>query len=497
MSKSAVEWRRGLLLLSESKPPKSPRGFKQLHAIFLTTGLALHSQPFSRLLLLSSLPPLSASLDGGASYSCSLLLYSPRPPSTFLSNTLTSSLASAGHLHLALSLYSLLPLHPTTTSPNPHTYPSLLKACSSSPLFLRIGLSLHAHLLKLLPLPLDHFVLTSLLILHSRLDRQEACRHLFDLIPCPDLAAWNAVLSAYARHSSDDCSSAEEALSLSEAIISACGNLGALGQGIWAHAYVERRRGLTLNRFVCAALIEMYSKCGRLDLAHQVFIALPLKEKDTFCYNAMIGGLATHGQGPGALSLFEEMQAEGLPPDDVTFVVVISACAHAGRVEEGLQCFATMELEFGIKPKVEHFVCLVDLLGRAGKIEEAEEVVRMLPLNPNAILFRTLLGACRVHNNWQVGERASRQLVQLEPSHGGSFVLLSNMHADVCQWDEALKIRKIMKQKGIDKSPGLSLVEVDGVVNEFAMGDQAHPDITEIYMMLALISNTFLVMLEA
>ncbi|PKA46218.1 Pentatricopeptide repeat-containing protein [Apostasia shenzhenica] len=507
MNEGAIEWRQTLIFLLEKNPPKSPRSFKRLHALFLTTGLALHSQPVSRLLLLSSLPPLSSSLDGGISYSSSLLLSSPRPPSTFLSNTLISSIASSGHPRLALSLYNLLLFPPTSSiSPNPHSYPSLLKACSASPIFLPFGLALHAHLLKFLPFPLDPFVLTSLLILHSRRSSLPACRSLFDQIPRPDLPAWNAVLSAYARRSTDDCSAAAKVLSLFQslqlsaaptlpneitilALIGACGDLGALSQGVWAHGFIARSTALVVNRFVGAALIDMYSKCGRLDLAHQVFGVMPIAERDVRCYNAVMRGFAAHGDGHGALSMFDEMLRKGLHPDDVTLLVMMSACAHAGLVEDGRRLFDKMEDEYGIEPKIEHYGCLVDLLGRAGMLADAEEVVKEMPLEPNAMLYRALLGACRIHHSLKVGDRVIKQLIELEPKHGGNYVLLSNMYSDVGRWNYAMKLRKEMKERGIEKSPGLSMVEIDGVVHEFSMGDRMHPNFKEIYVMLDEISR--------
>ncbi|KAL0928278.1 hypothetical protein M5K25_000150 [Dendrobium thyrsiflorum] len=492
MIKQAIDWHKFLIFFVDKAPTKSPLCFKQIHALFLTTGLALHSYPFSRLLLLSSLPPLSSSLDGDLSYSFSLLLHSPRPPSTFLSNTLISSLASSGHHFLALSLFSTIP-----TSPNSHTYPSLLKACSASPFFFPSGLALHAHLLKTLPFPLDPFVLTSLVILHSRRGRHRSCRQLFDQIPQPDLPAWNAILS---------CSDAKEVLSLFQrlqlfsaslpneitllSLIGACGDLSALSQGIWAHAYLNRSSGgLVFNCFLGAALIDMYSKSGRLDFACQVFAQLP--HKDIFCYNAMMRGLATHGDGHGALALFEEIRREGIRPDEVTFLMIMSACSHAGLVEDGRRCFDRMEEEFGILPKLEHYGCLVDILGRAGKLEEAEKVVRKMPMEPNGMLFRALLGACRIYNTLQIDEKVINKLVELEPNHGGSYVLLSNIYADFGKWDGAVLLRKEMKERGIGKNPGLSAVEIDGVVEEFSIGDQTHPQIKEIYELLDQICRKF------
>ncbi|WOL15850.1 pentatricopeptide repeat-containing protein [Canna indica] len=474
--------------------PKSLSAFNQVHAHFITSGLARHTFPLSRLLLLlSSLPP---SLPHAAS-----LLSSLPPSSPFLLNTLLSSLADAGRTHLALSLYSHHLLQPLSPPPNNHTFPSLLKACvAAGPPFAPVGRALHAHILKFLGHDAaDHFARAALLSFYSRCGKVAYCRRIFDRISNPDLPAWNCMLSAYARCCSDggDAGSGMQALFLFRrlqlssafrpneitlvALISSCGDLGALGQGIWAHAYVELHR-LVVNQFVATALIEMYSKCGRLDLAEQVFVSLP--QKDMLCYNAMIRGFGIHGRGQQAVELFNKMTKEGVSVDEVTFVVVTSSCAHAGLVDEGERLFYRMQKEFEIEPKIEHYGCLVDLLGRSGKLEEAEKVIQSMPMKPNAILFRSLLTACAIHNNIEMGERVISQLMHSEPEHGGNYVLLSNMYARVCRWDGAMQVRKVMKDKGIDKTPGSSLVEIDGCMHEFLMGDKTHPLWKEIYAML-------------
>lgn len=485
---------REITLILETSPPKSPATFKQLHALFVTSGLALDTYPLSRLLRgLAAFPPLH-------SHAAAVLRHAPPPSSPFLSNTLTSSLAARGHTLLALSLYSLLLSPFSSPKPNNHTYPSLLKACAASPPSARHGRSLHAHLIKFLGDDgVDSFVRAALVNFYSKCGRIAACRYIFDQIPDPDLPTWNSILSAYARRRSNylgRADSAAEALALFEklqfssirpneitlvALIGACGDFGALCDGAWAHAYVVRNN-LVLNRFVGTALIEMYAKCGRLDLAHQVFDALP--QRDTLCYNAMIRGLAIHGHGRRALTLFDKMRFDGPEVDDVTMVAVLCACAHAGLVAEGRNCFTTMEVDFGITPRIEHFGCLVDLLGRAGLVEEAEDVLRRMSMKPNAAMYRSLIRACRIHNETEIGERLIRKLIQLEPEHGGNYVLSSNLYADINQWDGVDRVRKAMKAKGIDKTPGSSTVEIGGVTHEFLLGDRRHPLSKEVYSML-------------
>ncbi|KAJ0984045.1 hypothetical protein J5N97_002401 [Dioscorea zingiberensis] len=483
------------LLLLQTISKKTPSTFKQLHAHFITSGLALHSYPLSRLLLFSSLPPLSFILP--PSYSISILLNSPHT-STFLFNTLIASFSSAIHLtHLSFYLYSLL-LLPCFPKPNSHTFPSLLKACSS-PLWALHGPAIHAHIIKFqVGAFCDGFAHTSLINFYSKFGKISVCRHLFDEIPKPDLAAWNSIISAYARCCVDEGGgvSLMEALDLfrgmllagfrpSEmtlvSVIGVCGDLGTLAQGLWAHVFMGRS-GLEMNRFVGTALIDMYSKCGWLGLAEQVFDGLLCR--DTLCYNAMIRGLAMHGKGTYAVDLFDRMRHEGVRVDEVTLVVVMCACAHAGLVDDGCRIFYCMEVDFGIKPKMEHYGCLVDLLGRAGRLEDAEEVLHSMPMKPNASLYRSLLGACRINKKLDTGERVISELIEMEPEHGGNYVLLSNIYANANRWDDVRKVRKMMKDRGVSKNPGSSLIEMNGTMHKFMMGDRTHPNSKEIYMML-------------
>ncbi|KAF8394361.1 hypothetical protein HHK36_020569 [Tetracentron sinense] len=398
---------------------------------------------------------------------------------------------------MAFSLYSHILTH-KSLKPNNFTYPSLFKACGSHPWFDH-GRALHTHVFKFLEPPYDHFVQASLLNFYSRYGKLSLSRYLFNQICKPDLATWNSILAAYARNTSIDLS--VDALFLFNemqnslirpnevtivALIGVCADLGALSQGTWAHAYVLRSN-LRLNRFVGTALIDLYAKCGCVDLANQVFDQLP--HKDTLCYNAMIRGLAIHGHGRKAVDLFDKMRWEGVRPDDVTLVVVMCACAHVGLVEEGLKCFESMKEVYGIEPKLEHYGCLVDLFGRAGRVREAEEMVRMMPMKPNAVLWRSLLGASRLHGNLELGEVALKHLIQLEPETSGNYVLLSNIYASINRWDDVSRVRKLMKDHGVDKTPGCSLIEIGGAMHEFIMGDKTHPHSKEIYLKLEEISR--------
>ncbi|XP_051229511.1 pentatricopeptide repeat-containing protein At5g43790 [Lolium perenne] len=460
----------------------APRVFGQLHALLLTTGLALHSPNFALLLRLAS--------SSSVSHRLQLLLCSPLQPTAFLANSLLLA-----HLPSALPLYCVLFLGGAALlRPNEFTYPALLRA--SPP---RAALALATHSIKFLgagAASRDRVLGAALLDAFARCGRIVPCRRVFDRIVEPDLPAWNALLTVYARRRAAD--EAAEILDLFGrmvvsstvrpneitlvAVISACGELGALGHGLWAHTYLLRRR-LAVNCFVATALVEMYTRCGRMDLAEQVFASVD-DDMDTRCYNAMLQGLAFHGHGRAALTLFERMCAQGFLVDSVTVLAVMCACAHAGLVDEGQWLFDKMEVQFGVAPRIEHYGCMVDILGRAGRLDDAEKLIRGMDIPPNAAMYRSLIRACGIHGKLELGERMIGELVRLEPEQSGNYVLMSNFYARMRLWEDAKKARKEMKDMGIDKSPGSSLLDIDGVLHEFLMGDKTHPASREIYAMV-------------
>ncbi|KAF0889039.1 hypothetical protein E2562_021095 [Oryza meyeriana var. granulata] len=213
----------------------------------------------------------------------------------------------------------------------------------------------------------------------------------------------------------------------------------------------------------------MYAGSRRLDLAKQVFAAF--SDRDTCCYNAMLHGLANHGHGRVALALFDRMHGTGVRVDGVTFLSVMCACAHAGLVDERLEYFDRMEIEFGI----EHYGCVVDMLSRAGRLDNAKKLIHEMPIAPNAAIFRSLIRACGIHGKLELGERMVVELRRLEPDDSGNHVLISNFCVRMDRWQDAKKARKETKSLGIDKSPGSSLLDIDGVLHEFLVGDKTHP----------------------
>ncbi|KAJ6737776.1 hypothetical protein OIU85_019798 [Salix viminalis] len=264
-------------------------------------------------------------------------------------------------------------------------------------------------------------------------------------------------------------------------VLAACANVGALDQGRWIHAYVNKNSN-SFDAVLGTALVDMYAKCGRLDMAWGVFEKM--EKKEVFTWNAMICGLALHGRAEDAIDLFFKMQNQNFRPNGITLLGVLSACAHSGMVDEGLNILNCMEEVYGIVPGMEHYGCVVDLLGRAGLLGEAEEVIYSMPMEPSAAVWGALLGACRKHGDVELGERVGKILLELEPQNSGRYALLSNIYARAGRWDDVENVRKLMKERAVKTSTGISMIDFDGVVHEFKMGDGSHPQMKHIYLML-------------
>ena len=205
-----------------------------------------------------------------------------------------------------------------------------------------------------------------------------------------------------------------------------------------------------------------------------------MPSKNVFSWTALIQGLASNGQGEKALEYFKLMQKKNIDPNDVTFIGVLSACNHAGLVEEGRKVFLSMSNDYGIEPRIEHYGCMVDILGRAGLIEEAYEFIKNMPIQPNAVVWRTLLASCRAHKNVEIGEESLKNVIKLDQPHSGDYILLSNLYASVGRHNDALRLRNQMKEKGVKKAPGCSLIELDGVIYEFFAQNNGYPNSMEI-----------------
>lgn len=277
------------------------------------------------------------------------------------------------------------------------------------------------------------------------------------------------------------------------ALLAACADLGALGLGLWVHRYAMTRCSADVCSKVRLAnsLIDMYSRCGRVELARQVFDMVENEKRTRVSWNSMIVGFAINGCCREALDHFDTMLRMGFMPDGISFTGALTACSHAGMVDEGLRYYELMRQRYSDIPlRIEHYGCVVDLLGRAGRLEEAMSLVeRMMPvMGPNEVVLGSLLAACREHKNVDMAEGLMGYLVELEPETDSNFVLLSNIYAAAGRWDGVGKVRNVMKSLGIKKNPGFSAVEIDGALHEFVSGDWGNMQSKNIKGMLELVS---------
>eukprot|EP01018_Ginkgo_biloba_P009821 Gb_15508 [translate_table: standard] len=319
---------------------------------------------------------------------------------------------------------------------------------------------------------------------------------LFHQMPKQDVVSWTAMIAGYAQNGHFD-----EALKLFRqmqlkvvkpnsvtfaAVLPACANLAVLQQGKEVHAYIIRNE---IQSYVSVgnALVDMYAKCGSIVYARKMFDKIP--ERNVVSWTAMIAGYAMHGYGVEALQLFEKMEHSGVKPDGVTFIGVLSACCHAGLVDDGWQYFKRMNRDYHITPAAKHYCCMVDLLGRAGHLDEAQAFINKMPVKPNSAVWGSLLAACRTHTNIELGEYVAERLFQLEPENTAHYVLLSNIYAAAGRWDDKEKVRKIMKDRKLKMRPGLSWIEVDNKVHTFLVGDRSHPQTEKIYAQLDRLSQ--------
>ncbi|XP_077211477.1 pentatricopeptide repeat-containing protein At3g29230-like [Tasmannia lanceolata] len=326
---------------------------------------------------------------------------------------------------------------------------------------------------------------------YSKAGDMEMARLLFDKMPVKNLVPWTIIISGYAEKGlGKEASSLYDQMEMARlkpdaatvvSILSGCAESGLLGLGKRIHAYVDRTK-LRFSTQVCNSLVDMYSKSGNLDLAMGVFNGMV--ERDVVSWNSILQGLAMHGHGERAPKFFDRMMTEGIAPDSVTFVGVLCACTHVGLVDVAQRYFARMERDYGVEPQIEHYGCMIDLLGRGGHLKEAFELVKSMPMEPNAIIWGTLLGACRMHNDVGLAEEVVDQLIKLEPSNAGNYAMLSNIYAAAGHWDDVAKVRLRMKGTGVQKPPGASSIEVDDVVHEFTVGDRSHPQSYGIYKMI-------------
>ncbi|KAM7257990.1 hypothetical protein ACFE04_013731 [Oxalis oulophora] len=373
--------------------------------------------------------------------------------------------------------------------PNMYTYSSVLRACE--------GLSsvwqIFTCAMKV-GLESDAFVRSALIDVYSKLGELQCALRVFDEMVTQDSVVWNSIIGGFAQNSDGDealelykrmkraCFSADQSTLTS--VLRACTSLSLLEVGRQVHVHVVKfDHDLILNN----ALVDMYCKCGGLEDANIVFTRMG--EKDVISWSTMIAGFAQNGYTREALNLFEAMQAANIKPNYITVVGVLFACGHAGLVDEGWYHFQSMKKLYGIDPGREHYGCIIDLLGRAGKLDEAVQLIHEMVVEPDAVTWRSLLSACRVHKNMDLAIYAAEQVLKLDSEDSGTYILLSNIYANSHRWEDVARVRKAMKDRGIKKEPGCSWIEVHKKIHTFIVGDNSHPEIEGINKQLAHLIN--------
>ncbi|CAH9122001.1 unnamed protein product [Cuscuta epithymum] len=334
----------------------------------------------------------------------------------------------------------------------------------------------------------DPYLVNSLIDSYGKCSLLAEAAKILDEFPFVDLPSFTSLITAYAQYGKG-----EEALKLylrlqdlgitpdsfvCSSLLNACSNLSTYEQGKQIHVHVLKY-GFMSDTFAGNSLVNMYAKCGSIEDAGRAFSEVP--KKSIVSWSAMIAGLAQHGNAKKSLDLFNEMLTDGITPNHITLVSVLCACNHAGLVSEARNHFKTMKERFGIEPTQEHYACMVDVLGRAGKLEEAIDLVNQMPFEANASVWGALLGASRTHKNVGIGEQAAHQLFILEPEKSGTHVLLANIYASVGLWANVAEVRRSMRDSKVKKEPGLSWIEVKDTVYTFIVGDKNHPRSEEIY----------------
>ena len=372
--------------------------------------------------------------------------------------------------------------------PDAVTYMSLLTDCASTGALEWVK-DVHRHILEG-GYESDVRVGSALIHMYAKCGNIEDAAVVFDSMKERNIFTWNVMIGAYAG-SGRGVEAYDLYLKMKEegfqpdaitymSLLNDCASTGALEWVKDVHRHILEG-GYESDVRVGNALVHMYAKSGSIEDAQLVFERM--EERNVMTWNIMIGGLGQHGRGQDALELFRKMKADGLVPDAYSFVALLSACSHAGLVDEGRQLFCAVK-DYGVEPTVVHYTCMVDLLGRAGLLEESKRFISSMPVEADAGTWGALLGACRTYGNVELGELAAKEVLKLEPAGASPYVLLSNISAAAGQWHQVSFIRYMMHERGIRKEPGVSWIEISNKLHRFIVGDRSHPEAKKIYDVL-------------
>ncbi|KAL2543409.1 putative Pentatricopeptide repeat-containing protein [Abeliophyllum distichum] len=387
--------------------------------------------------------------------------------------------SQSGRCEEALGLF--LQMREALVSPNQFTLASVLQACATTEA-LELGRQMHCHVLKV-GLDLNVFVFNALMDMYAKGGNMKDSMDLFVDLDNKNDVSWNTIIVGYVQQGDGDkalrlfLNMLEEQVQATQvtysSVLRGCSSMASLELGIQIHA-MSIKSLYDQDDAVSNALIDMYAKCGRIKDARMVFDTM--RKQDVVSWNSMVSAYSMHGLGSEALNVFENMRNTDIRPNQLTFIGVLSACTNTGSLERGQAYFSLMQEDYGIEPCMEHYTCMVSLFGRLGHLDRAVKLIKEIPLEPSVMVWRSLLGACVVHNDVELGRIAAECVLEMEPQDEATYVLLSNIYATARRWDDVASVRKSMKKKRVKKEPGLSWIENQGTVHYFAVGDVSHPD---------------------
>lgn len=402
---------------------------------------------------------------------------------------LISGYVRSGLFDEAVALFSRM-----DAKPNVATFVSVLVACGRMG-YLSLGKGIHGLIFK--RVGMDLVVGNAIMDMYVKCECLCEAKKIFDELPERDIVSWTTMISGLVQ-----CEHPKESLELFHkmhgsgiepdgflltTVLSACASLGALDYGRWINEYIYLM-GIKWDTHIGTAMIDMYAKCGCVEMALRTFDEMPYK--NVYTWNALLGGLAMHGHGHEVLKHFEEMIRSGMRPNEVTFLSILIACCHSGLVDEGRRYFYQMvSQQHNLSPRLEHYGCMVDMLCRGGLLDEAQELIKSMPMQPDVLIWGALLSTCKANGHIELSQEILDRLPEHESQDSGIYVLLSNIYATNQRWAEVTRVRRLMKEKGIKKAPGSSVIEVDGNAYEFLAGDTSHPQNEDVHKLLNILAN--------
>ncbi|XP_077223621.1 pentatricopeptide repeat-containing protein At5g66520-like isoform X2 [Tasmannia lanceolata] len=458
----------------------SLKQLKQIHARILRTYSFVDHFTLSKLISSSTISEFR-NLD----YATSIFEQTDRP-NIFLWNTMIRAYSATSALSgKTIFLFSRMQ-EEQDLKPDKHTFTFVLRACAQNRSLCE-GEQIHGVVLKF-GFESDNYIHSSLIGLYAACSRIELARLVYDKMPCQGLVSSTALIDGYVK--AGRINSAREVFDglrqkdkiLWTAMISGYAKSDQPEEALQLFQLMVREVGAV----ACESVIpSVLSACARLGALETVQMFDKILQPDVVAWNAMISGLALQGNGQGALGLLQRMERAGTRPNESTFVAVLTACAHSGMVDEGKLKFEQMRTKYKIEPKMDHYGCMVDMLARSGCVEEAEEFIKTMPIRPDGVIWRSFLDGCRGQNDVARAELAMAKLMELGCCESTDFVILANIYASLNRYVEAGKVRRLMKDREIEKQAGCSSIEVEGGVHGFIAGDKSHPRSDEIYSILS------------